>query len=259
MADPINVNSTGNVETDFPSSQTGVITLVNPKYPTTDPSSFISANNLSPGWSIKDIRLYYDKATDTMDVGVNFFGVAGDADGNGNPGTVSAAAAAKGYLDVPNLGGRESITVGFDFLHTGQPQVLAGVPGDKTQAGPGTDGFNIALNQDNGLGLSNSYGSTLTNNMGNLVFDPSSQHPGFEFTIKNFSTLPGFNAANGYGLIAFAGSPDDGVEEEGVRFPQVSGETIQVPEPAALLGWSLGVLGASAPAGLRRRRLSGSN
>lgn len=259
VADPINANSTGNVETDFPSTQAGVITLVNPKYPTNDPAGYIAANNLSPGWAIKDIRLYYDKGTDTMDVGVNFFGIAGDADGNGDPGTVSAAAAAKGYLDVPNLGGRESITVGFDFLKTGQPQVLAGVPGDKNQAGPGTDGFNIALNQDNGLGLSNSYGSTLTDNMGNLAFNPSAQHPGFEFTIKNFSTLPGFNPANGYGLVAFAGSPDDGVEEEGVRFPQVSGETIQVPEPSAWLTWTVGALGVSALGRFRRRRLSVSN
>ncbi|HEU5115861.1 MAG TPA: hypothetical protein VFT74_04225, partial [Isosphaeraceae bacterium] len=139
MADPINAHSTGNVETDFPLGATGITTLVNPKYPTNDPASYIASNNLSPGWSIKDIRLYYDKGTDTMDVGVNFFGVAGDADGNGNPGTSSTS---NGFVDMPHLGGRESITVGFDFLHTGQPQVLAGVPGDKTQSGPGTDGFN---------------------------------------------------------------------------------------------------------------------
>ncbi len=258
VADPINANSTGNVATDFPSSAPGVTTLINPQFTMADPASYIASHNMSPGWEIKDIRLYYDKATDTMDVGVNFFGIAGDADGNGNPGTVSAAAAAKGYLDVPNLGGRESITIGFDFLHTGTPQVLAGVPGDKTQAGPGIDGFNIAMNTENSLGLADSYGTTLTNNLGNLAFNPSASHPGFEFTIKNFSKLPGYNPANGFGLVAFAGSPDDGVEEEGVRFPQVSAEHIQVPEPATWLAWSLGVAGASALSRLRRRRSNGS-
>lgn len=259
QADPISASSTGNVATDFPSGAPGVTTLVNPQFTMNDPASYIAANNMSPGWSIKDIRLYYDKGTDTMDVGVNFFGIAGDADGNGNPGTISPANASKGYLDMPSLGGRESITVGFDFLHTGTPQVLAGVPGEKSQSGAGLDGFNIALNTDNGLGLANSYGATLSSNLGNLAFDPSASHPGFEFTIKNFSKLPGYNPNASYSLVAFAGSPDDGVEEEGVRFAAVSAEHIQVPEPASWLAWSIGLAGASVLGRRRRRRQTSSN
>jgi hypothetical protein len=243
---PIGPNSTGNVETDFPAGTTGIVTLVNPRYPTVNPESYIAANNLSPGWSIKDVRLAYDKSSDEMAVGLNFFGIAGDADGNGDPGTVSAAAAAQHALDVPHLGGRESITVGFDFNHDGKPDVLAGVPGDKTQAGPGQDGFNVALYRNTGLGLANSYGTSLTDNIAGLKFDPSAAHPDFEFIIKNFSKLPGYDAKNGFGLVAFAGTPDDIYEEEGVLFPQVSyGE---IPEPASVLGWS-----ALAVAGLAWR------
>lgn len=254
MADPINAHSTGNVETDFPLVLgNGVTVLPNKQFSMADPASYIAQHSMSPGWEIKDIRLYYDKASDTMDVGVNFFGVAGDADGDGNPG---ASSVSNGYVDAPHLGGRESITIGFDFLHTGQPQVLAGVPGDKGQAGPGLDGFNIALNSNNGLGLAQSYGQTLTANMGNLIFDPSAQHPDFEFTVKNFSKLPGYNPNSSYNLIAFAGSPDDGVEEEGVLFPGVGGQTIPptVPEPSALLSWCLGVASLSAAGLFRRRR-----
>ena len=258
---PIGAASTGNVEVDFPAGAEGVITLVNPRYPTNDPESFIAANQLSPGWSIKDIRLYYVPQLDEMHVGLNFFGVAGDADGNGDGGTVSAAAAALGARDLANLGGRESITVGFDFDNNGRPDIVAGVPGDKSTAGPGIDGFSVAPFSNTGVGLAYSYGSPLTDHIAGLRFDPSAANPDFEFLIKNFSKLPGYSPDDGFGLIAFAGTPDDIYEEEGVLFPQVSfGEPIgpgpggggnEVPEPATLAAWGLaGAIGL----GYRRHR-----
>jgi hypothetical protein len=241
---PIGPNSTGNVEVDFPAGADGVVTLVNPKYPTVNPEAYIAQHQLSPGWSIKDIRLYYDKAQDEMHVGLNFFGIAGDADGNGDPGTVSPEAAAQHALDVAHLGGRESITVGFDFNNDGRPDILAGVPSNKATAGPGQDGFSVAAFQSVG---------PMLDHIAGLKFDPSAEHPDFEFLMTNFSKFPGYDAKNGFGLIAFAGTPDDIYEEEGVLFPRVSyGE---IPEPASVLGWS-----ALAAAGLawrlRRRRAS---
>ncbi len=249
-AGPISANSTGDVEKDFPSNQPGITTLINPQFPSTNAEQYILSHHMSTGWSIKDIRLYYDKSTDTMEVGVNFFGVAGDADSNGNPGTVSSQTAAAGGIDLPHLGGRESITIGFDFTNSGKPTVLAGVPGDKSQAGPGIDGFTIATYANNGMGFANSYGTYLPGHMGGLVFDPSPQHPDFEFLITNFSKLPGYNPTTGFGLMAFAGSPDDMVEEEGVVFPRV--DAGQIPEPATLLAWSIVAGGAAIR--LRRRR-----
>jgi hypothetical protein len=243
---PIGPNSTGDVEVDFPAGHPNVTVLTNPRYPSVNPEAYIAQHNLSPGWSIKDIRLDYNKSSDEMYVGVNTFGIAGDADGNGDPGTVSAAAAAQHALDVPHLGGRESITLGFDFNHDGRPDILAGVPGDKTQAGPGQDGFTVAPYKNTGLGIANSYGAPLLDNIAGLKFDPSAQHPDFEFIIRNFSKLPGYDASSPFGLIAFAGTPDDIYEEEGALFPQVSGQ--EVPEPASLLGW-----GALAAAGLAWR------
>ena len=230
------MNLTGNVESDFPSTQPGIITLVNPEYPTADPLGYLAAHNLSAGWAIKDVRLNYDKTTDTMFVGVNFFGIAGDADGNGVQGTVSAANAAKGMVEYPNLGGRESITLGFDMTLQGRPSFLAGVPQEKSQAGAGLIGFKVANYQPTNAGIAASYGAQLVTQTGQLYFNPSAAHPDFEFSINKFSKFPGFDPANGFGLIAYAGTPDDLFPEESVLFPRV--DAGRIPEPATVLGWS---------------------
>ena len=79
------------------------------------------------------------------------------------------------------------------------PVIVAGVPGNKSQAGTGLDGFTVAKYAPaGGAGgrnhdLVTSFGKTLTSGMGNLAFDPSAAHPGFEFTITNFSKLLGAN------------------------------------------------------------------
>jgi hypothetical protein len=252
FADAISGTFTGNVATDFPSTTSGIITLANPKYPTTNPLGYLAAHGLSAGWSIQDVRMYYNKASDTMYVGVNFFGIAGDADGNGMQGTVSAANAAKGMVEFPNLGGRESVTLGFDMTLQGTPSFLAGVPQDKRQAGTGLDGFKIAAYQPTNAGLAGSYGSALTSQTGNLFFDPSAQHPGFEFSVSNFSKFPGYDPANGFGLVAYAGTPDDTLPEEGVLFPRV--DAGRIPEPATVLGWSSVVLAGAMCRWARKRR-----
>jgi hypothetical protein len=244
----------GNVETDFPSTQSGVITLVNPRYPTTNPEQYLATNNMTTGWAIKDVRLVYDQPTDTLYVGLNFFGVAGDADGNGNPGTVSSAAAAKGAIDLPNLGGRESITVGFNLTGGTKPDFLAGVPQNKQQAGPGLIGFTFSAYQNLNTSLAQSYGTALTNHLGTLFFNPSAATPDFIFSVANFSQLPGYDPINGFGLVAYAGSPDDTYAEEGVLFPRVAFG--RIPEPATAVAWSLATLaGIAWRVRARRRRL----
>lgn len=271
QAGPIGPHSTGDVEIDFPAGDPDITVLVNPRYPTVNPEQYIAENNLSVGWSIKDIRLFYDEAADELHVGLNFFGIAGDADGNGDPGTVSPEAAAMGFIDVPHLGytgdpatgGRESITVGFDMTGDGRPDFLAGVPGDKYQAGPGINGFSFAPYTETGLGLANSYGEPMLEHLGGLRFDPSAEHPDFEFLVTNFSKLPGYNAENGFGLMAFAGSPDDLVEEEGVFFPRISPGEIppgnEIPEPASLLAWAALIAGGAAWGHRRRGRRNPRN
>ena len=98
--------------------------------------------------------------------------------------------------------------------------VVAGVPADKTTAGTwALDGFNVASFKAQSIGaqtigIENSYGATLTNNLGTLAFDPSAAHPGFEFTISNFSKIPGLNPANGFWVELYAGSTSDVIAGE---------------------------------------------
>ena len=49
--------------------------------------SWMTSAGLVSGWNIKDVALDYNAATDTMYVGVNTYGVAGNVDGNGTPGS----------------------------------------------------------------------------------------------------------------------------------------------------------------------------
>jgi hypothetical protein len=82
------ITFTGDVPTDF----TGPGVLIIP-----DPSGIGDVGrplNARPGivsgWDMVDLRLAYDAAADTLYVGINTYGIAGDADGDGNPGGTSA-------------------------------------------------------------------------------------------------------------------------------------------------------------------------
>ena len=241
------IQFTGNVEHDFQGS--GVVQIVDFGGSSLDVAQTPSVTGIT-GWNIQDLRLAYDNQSDTLHVGVNFFSIAGDADGNGDPGGADPATSAAGGIDLPHLGGRESISVGFDLQNRRVTDVVAGVPGDKTKAGTGIDGFTVAAFTNNTNGNSNlafSYGQTLTQHLGGLAFDPSAERPDFEFTIANFSQLPGFDAAQGFNVRAFAGTPDDIVAgEDQIPWEHVSFPTVdaQVPEPATLLAWTV-LMGAS--------------
>ena len=221
---------------------------------------YMLQNNEVTGWAVKDLRLSYDSSTNVMSVGVNTYGIAGDADGNGNPGALNPNDPGFAHgIDQPNLGGQKSITVAFAANNPGNPTqpgtaiAVAGVPADKSTAGPGTDGFNVASYKGISAGIQNNYGSSLSNNLGTLAFNPSQAHPNFEFTVNNFNQIPGLDPTAGFWVKIYAGSPDDGsVGEETsqwIRVPSFAPETI--PEPAAVLTWTLLVGGGAL---WRRRR-----
>ena len=132
---------------------------------------------------------------------------------------------------------------------------MNGVPAaNKQVAGTGIDGFTVASYANNKLGLQYNYGTQLTNNQGALAFDPSAAHPNFEFTITNFSKVPGLNPLQGFWISAYSGSPNDVVVGEAslawTRVAQIQPQA--VPEPASVLAWSLAV--AVAAWRLRRRQ-----
>ena len=51
------------------------------------------------------------RRADTLFVGVNTFGIAGDADGNGDPGGADPLTTASGGIDLPHMGADKSIAV----------------------------------------------------------------------------------------------------------------------------------------------------
>jgi hypothetical protein len=255
------IQFTGDVPSDFnPATNPDVVvTPVSGNPLNIGQSSWVTANGWVSGWSIQDIRTYYDTSNDTLSIGVNTFknsqGVnAPFGQANGDPtGTPT------GY-DPAHLGGDKSIALAIAPVNStntsqpGAPVVVAGVPADKTVAGTGTDGYTVstynATKAANG-GLAYSFGTSLPQNMGNLAYDPSPAHPGLEFTINNFSKIPGLNPANGFWIEAYAGSAVDGVAGEAyltwTKVPVTAAQLIppNTPEPTTWLAWTL-IAGAAA-------------
>ncbi len=273
---------TGNVEQDMPSSSSSVTTIAGHPFNYTFQPQYMTDAGLINGYAMKDIRLSYDKTTDTLAVGVNFFGVAGNTDGSAD-GKVNPLTIAYGGSNPAHFGADKSITVGFTPVNAAgipasTPLVVAGVPAVKTDAtDETTDHFTVAAYKNSTGGLPYSYGQTLTNNVGNLAYDPSSAHPGFEFTVKNFSKIPGLNALNnGFYLSAFSGSQQTVIVGKSdiantyvapqltslqnfnptnpISPPVVPVPAPAVPEPTTIIAWGL-IVGGSAWRFRRRRQV----
>ena len=273
--------ATGNAEVDLPASSSSVTVVPGQAMNDVAQPQWMTQAGLINGYVMKDIRLSYDAKSDTLAVGVNFYGIAGNTDGSldgsTNPRTIAA-----GGSNPPHIGGDKSITVAFTPVTaagtSADPIVVAGVPADKSHSPAGSlDGFNVATVNDplyKTSGIAQAYGTTLTNNLGALAYDPSQAHPGFEFTIKNFSKIPGLNAlTNGFYISAYSGTgstiivgksavPDTfvaGLQQPGNLNPPpgpVIPPAPQIPEPSTVVAWGLLFGGA----GWRiRRRLRPAN
>jgi hypothetical protein len=266
FADPITF--TGNVAADFPSTNPSVIIIPHSDVPDhlAQPAWMTQAGLVS-GWNIQDVRLGYNAQTDTLSVGVNTFGIAGDVDGKGNPVMVDPQLAAAGGSNAANFGGDKSMAVGFAPASLSStpnnpppPVIVAGIPGDKTQAGAGLDGFTVAKYAPSGTSggtnydLVTSFGQALPAGMGNLAFNPTAAHPGFEFTISNFSKLLGANPLNGFYVSAQDGSISSVVTGKDY-VPSTLIEAQQIPEPTTWIVWA-GLAGGLAWRFRRSRRTS---
>lgn len=265
------IQFTGDVEKDFP-VQVGTSLVVDFPYPSTSTSSTLPVSNpgdvVIPAWmsnagrqtglNIQDLRIHYDRTSDIVYVGLNFFGIAGDVDGDGDPSTLSTpnGGTVAGAVDQPNLGGRETIVVGFDLNNDRVTDVVAGVPTVKEAGQDGMSAFKVAKAVNNGLTLGYAFGESLDAHNGGLFAIPSAEHPDFEFTIKNFSQLPGFNPlSDSFGVTAYAASLDAIiVGEDMVQYTAVSPQVI-IPEPATLLAWSTVLAGGACWQLARRRRV----
>lgn len=165
------------------------------------------------GWDIDTVELHYDRATDTLAVGFNTYGIAGDADGDGNPGAPSSLLADIGGFDPADLGPLESVAISIDIDEDGVFDVIAGVPalGDVSVFGtytftgsPFAPGF--------------AFGVPLPGYTGFLFASPSAAAPDVEMTIDAFSLIPpssGVDLAGTFQFSVFAGSfSDAGVGED---------------------------------------------
>ncbi len=258
------INFTGNVVTDFnPSSNSNIdISPVSSNPLNIGQSDWITNRGWVSGWSIQDIRTSYDPTTDTLYVGVNTFKNAqgkyapfGQA--NGDP------AGTPTPYDPAHLGGDKSVALAIAPINPtsatqpGTPLIIAGVPADKTTAGTGIDGFTVSQFDPTraSAGLAYEFGKSLPSNMDNLAFDPSPAHPQLEFTIKNFSKIPGLDPSKGFWISAYAGSSLDGVAGEAyLAWSKVPAHAEQnIPEPTTWLAWTL-VSGLTAWRVRRRNR-----
>lgn len=263
--------ATGDVEKDMPADSSAITTVPGRDYDSNGRNAGIGLD----GYTMKDLRLSYDAKTDTLAVGINYYGIAGDLNGKGET---------PGVYNPPNLGGGKSITVAFSPVATsgngaGTPVIVAGVPVDKSNpilkpdGSPATlNGFKVATYNPNGVGaLGAMYGSNLAANTGDLAFNPSAEHPDFEFTIKNFSKIPGLNAlTKGFYIQAYTGTgttilvgksqiyntfiKPPTLQPQDILNPVSPGNTPlppKVPEPTTVLGWAVAI---SAVAGWRARR-----
>ena len=203
------VQFTGDVAHDFPTSAT--TTVIPGKLGSVAQSAFITRNGWTSGFLVESVRLTYDKGTDTAFVGVQTYSIAGDADGNGNPGGASAAMAAAGGVDYAHFGGDKSLSVAFaNGSPTGgiaAPAFVAGIPADKAAGDSrNINKFTVATYLNTGRGLAYSYGTILDNHVGSLAVDPSAARPNFEFAVTNISKIPGFNPSKGFYVSLFLGS-----------------------------------------------------
>lgn len=231
------INFTGNVANDFPAS-TG--TTVIPGAPgSVAEASYIIQNGWTSGFLVESLRLSYNQATDTLYVGVQTYSIAGDADGNPNPNGPDPQLKAAGGVNLPGFGGDKSLTIAFANVSStggvGNTAFVAGIPANKAVAdtsNPG--GFTVATYNNTGNGLAYSYGTILKNHVGALETTPTASAPNFEFALTNFSTIPGFNPANGFYVSLFMGSQSAiVVGKEALDWSKLPGT---IPQPGGISG-----------------------
>ena len=241
------VNFTGNVATDFPATeQPGVVVLpdnANVQHPSTTYPGLAALVPVS-GFDVNGIRVSYDSTTDVLSIGLsqpnsgqpNQPGpvIAGDADDNGDDGTVNPAVTTLTngqFLDFPDFGGSEYMGAFLDLTGTNQPTVVAGYSVNDPRS---PKQYQVAQANVNSI---SDFGTELPAFEGNVYKVNSPAHPNLEFSIAHFSQLytqetgKTLTAGTNIGVGAFAGSASDLFNE--AFFPEatvnVGQATVPVP------------------------------
>ncbi len=253
------ISFTGNVSTDFgitkPGQSTNPDITVISSPSTLDPVSTTGANStpllngVAPGDALKQIAVEYNAANDTLYVGVQTWGVAGNVGSttiaNGN-GMVVGFASLNGAIYNPANLSPPSVVAGTANVSAGESNAAAG-------RGSGLNGFNVAAytggTVPGTMNLLTGFGKTLAAGMGNLAFTPSAATPDFEFTITNFSKVLGANPDKG--VVVMTQDGEVNVDTSKDELVGVGIQAQQIPEPGAILIWS--VLAGGMAWGCHRR------
>ena len=189
-------------------------------------------NNAPPGvisgWDMKAVYFDYESSTDVMYIGIDTYGICGDADGDGDPSATASWLSANGGVDTADFSGSEDVGILIDT---------------DNNSSTGGDGFEVVVGVDmyhdisslgaynftgNAYGPAFGFGSKLTNDVEFYNTGPDASAPDLEFSIANFSELPGFTFTPGdafqFHVRAFTGSgDDDGVGEDfiGPQYPDL--------------------------------------
>ncbi len=185
----------------------GVVTFADPSgidvgVPFSFPAGTISGND------IEQIQLYYDIPLDTLYVRIDTYGIAGDVDGDGDPGDTRPELAVSGGIDFPDFGGSESFALMLDIDEDGYFDVIAGV-----SAMTDINGFSVSQFAGSPYAPGVAFGTSLMAHTATLFTNPSEATPDLEFGIPNFSALPISSSCDNersFGVTAFIGSFSDG-------------------------------------------------
>ena len=211
------VTFTGDVAADFPGDrQFADVSTRDVGIPLNFPPSTIS------GWDMVAFGASYDAATDTLFLGIDSFGVFGDADGDLDPGNSRPELVMNAGVDHPNFEGTEVFNFQLDLDNDGAFDFAAGLPliGDIT-------GYTVETHS----GLPGDFsaifnGSPRPGNVGTIAATPSAAFPDLEVTMPNFSDLitevrGSFDVATDLSMIrvrVFGGSlDDDGLGEDSIE------------------------------------------
>jgi hypothetical protein len=201
----LSVNFTGNVATDFPAAQSpGVVVLSdNPNVTHPTIASPIASIVKVSGFDISGIRATYTQSDDTLSIGIEQPPsqqpgqpgpvIAGDADNNGNDGTVNPAITSTpgfgGFQDPPDFGtlNTEFMEVFLDLKGTGQPDIQAGYALNDSRSPKQYQVAEVPVNSS--VTPPGDFGTPLPQFTGNVYKVNSPQHPNLEFSIIHFSQL----------------------------------------------------------------------
>ena len=206
------------IQCDF--SDTGVVT----SYSATDGLDVALPQSPWPynfsGWDIDGIEFTYSNDSDTLSVNIDYFGIAGDADGDGDPGETSTALQNNGGIDSTNLGGSEHIYVLFDLNVDGAFDLVVGVPQQEGIQPSQNLRFANYTGNGNSVGVGD-FGTLAINGVAHLNELPSAANPDFNFTISNWSNIAIDNTTsllvdpNSFDFQVYSGSfQDDGIGED---------------------------------------------